>query len=265
MGKYGLIGYPLGHSLSPGIHKNLFEAAGLPDNEYEVYEINPDDFTKQSDFLSSLDGFNITIPYKKRVIQYCKKLDNDAAFYGAVNCVHKGTGYNTDVYGVNKSVELLGASLKSKVCLLGFGGAGRMLGFETLRKGGELTIAVRTPSKLDAEEHLREPQYSKRVNIVQISELTGDFDLIINATSVGMYPNVKFTPVSFDRLFAPRVLDIVYNPSETRFLKEAKSKGCKTLNGLPMLVWQAVRSHEIWNGSTYIESEIQNLIENTKP
>ncbi|MDR2559849.1 MAG: shikimate dehydrogenase [Oscillospiraceae bacterium] len=230
--KYGLIGYPLGHSISPLIHSEIFMKTSCG-GEYSLYEIKPGEF----DVLSSLEGFNVTIPYKELIITYCDKLDRSADC-GAVNCVKGKTGYNTDVYGFEKAIKALGADLGSRVCLLGYGGAGKMVAHTVKKAGGELTVATRE----------------------NINELKGEFDLLVNSTPVGMHPNADFSPIDFENISANFVLDLIYNPAETTLLSPAKIKGAKVQNGLIMLVWQAIKSHEIWYGGKLSEDDADEII-----
>ncbi len=251
--KYGLIGYPLGHSLSPFIHERLFSLSGISAN-YSLYEIEPENLRSKYDFLGELEAFNVTIPHKINIIPFCESLSSEAEVIGAVNCVYKKVGYNTDVYGFKKSVDLLGASLKSRVLILGFGGAGRMAAITALNEGASLTIAVRNPDKVDAEFK----DYT--VQTVQIESVQGDFDLIVNSTPIGMFPNSDTTPISFEKISAKYVMDMIFNPPKTQFLKIAEKSGAKIISGGEMLVWQAVRSHEIWHDGIYTEAETEKLI-----
>jgi shikimate dehydrogenase len=234
--KYGLIGFPLGHSLSPLIHGEIFKRTGLA-AEYSLFEIAPGELSGKHDFLSSLDGFNVTIPHKESVIAYCDKLDPGAEC-GAVNCVKNKIGYNTDVCGFMKSVEALGASLSSRILLLGYGGAGKMVAHCIKQAGGELTVATRQ-------------------NIIDIA---GEYDLLINSTPVGMYPNTDASPIDFGKLSAEYVLDLIYNPAETKLLALARASGAKTMNGMMMLVWQAIKSHEIWYGGKVSDTAAAEII-----
>jgi shikimate dehydrogenase len=233
--KYGLIGYPLGHSLSPLIHGEIFRRTGH-EGEYKLYEIKPEEFG-----ALSLDGFNVTIPYKELVIPHCEELDGGAAAIGAVNCVSGKKGFNTDLFGFEKSIELLGASLGSRVCLLGYGGAGKMVAYSVRNAGGQLTVATRE----------------------SINGLTGGFDLLVNSTPVGMYPNTDASPIDFESVSAKYVLDLIYNPTETKLLSLAKRQGAKTMNGLIMLVWQAIKSHEIWYGARLSDDDADEIIQKT--
>lgn len=266
-GQYGLIGYPLGHSLSPQIHKRLFELAGI-EAEYKLTEIPPEKLRDNFDFLKTLDGFNITIPHKIPIIELCDGLSEGAQRYGSVNCIKteqgKSIGYNTDKFGFAKSIENMGATLTSRVCLLGCGGVGRMMAIEAACLDAELTMAVRE-ADIPVAEGIRQDINglfpNRRVNIIRLSEMRGGYDLVINATPVGMYPKAEFSPLKKEQLEGVKYLfDAVYNPAETLLAKYAGELGIKAVTGMSMLVLQAVAAHEIWNGSTYEQEDIQQLI-----
>lgn len=264
---YALIGFPLGHSLSPQIHARLFELAGIK-CEYKLNEIKPGELKDKYDYLRSLKGFNITIPHKIAIMDFCGELSEGAKRYGSVNCIKnekgKSIGYNTDVLGFVKSVEQLGASLKSKVCLLGCGGVGRMMAIESAYQGADLTMAVRTEDISVAEGIKGEIERllpESRVRVIHLSEMQGDYDLVINSTPVGMYPKTEFSPLKKEQLKNVSFLfDAIYNPTETTLSKYAKESGAKVFTGMSMLVLQAVAAHEIWNGSEYRQSDIDSLI-----
>ena len=264
---YALIGFPLGHSLSPQIHSRLFELAGIK-CEYKLNEIKPEELKDKYDYLRSLKGFNITIPHKIAITDFCSELSEGAKRYGSVNCIKnekgKSIGYNTDVLGFVKSIEQLGASLKSKVCLLGCGGVGRMMAIESAYQGADLTMAVRTEDIPVAEGIKGEIERllpESRVRVIHLSEMQGDYDLVINSTPVGMYPKTEFSPLKKEQLKNVSFLfDAIYNPTETTLSKYAKESGAKVFTGMSMLVLQAVAAHEIWNGSEYRQSDIDSLI-----
>ena len=276
MKKYALIGYPLGHSLSPNIHTRLLELSGI-EGGYEKLEISPEKLTESFDTLRGLDGINITIPHKIAIIDYCDELSEGARRYKSVNCVKNGEkkiGYNTDVLGFTKSIDMLGASLSSKVLLIGCGGVGRMIAIETALKGGDLTIAVLPMDIKNAESvksEIAEAKPDAKINIVTIkgSKLTAsdfggnvpEFDLLINASPVGMYPKVENCPCGEEIIDKVRFLfDVIYNPKETILSKTAKAKGKKAMTGMAMLVLQAAAAHEIWNGSSFKEEDLRKLI-----
>lgn len=264
---YALIGYPLGHSLSPQIHARLFELAGIK-AEYSLMEIKPENLKEKYDCLSSLKGFNITIPHKIAIRDFCGELSEGAERYGSVNCIknenNKSTGYNTDVLGFVKSVEQLGASLSSRICLLGCGGVGRMMAIEAAYQGAELTMAVRAEDIPVAEGIKAEIERllpKNKVRVILLSEMAGGYDLVVNATPVGMYPKSDFSPLEKEQMKSVSFFfDAIYNPTRTLLSRYAEEMGAKASTGMAMLVLQAVAAHEIWNGSEYNQSDIGKLI-----
>lgn len=275
MKTYAIIGYPLGHTLSPNIHERLFKLSGKEAN-YVKMEIPPEELKAKYDELSALGGFNITIPHKVPIIEYCDRLDEGAARYGSVNCLKNGeekVGYNTDVLGFTKSIELMGASLSSKVLLIGCGGVGRMMAIETALSGGELTIAVLKSDEALVNAVISEIKKMKpdaEVNyvfiggsVVSASDFAEKpvFDLIVNASPVGMFPKVDRMPCDENMLENVKfVFDVVYNPRDTLLVKTAEKHGVKAMSGMAMLVLQAVAAHEIWNGSAFKDEDIRQLI-----
>lgn len=276
MRKFGLIGHPLGHSLSPQIHTRLFELSGEK-VDYQLYDIAPEELNEKFDFLASLDGFNITIPHKMGIIGYCDELSEGAERYHSVNCVKNGdskTGYNTDVNGFIKSIEMLGATLKSNVLLIGCGGVGRMMAIETALSGGNLTIAHLPSDKQLVDDVIGEIIAKKpdaKVGTVvingaalDVTDFDGnapDVDLLLNACPVGMYPKtdrMPCTPAVLDGV--KYVFDVIYNPNVTLLAKTAAEKGAKVMTGMAMLVLQAVAAHEIWDNATYNKEDIDKLI-----
>ncbi len=276
MKKYALTGYPLGHSLSPNIHSRLLELSGI-EGGYEKLEIAPEKLSESYDMLEGLDGFNITIPHKVSIIDYCDELSEGAKRYRSVNCVKNGErkiGYNTDVLGFTKSIDMLGASLRSRVIIIGCGGVGRMMAIETALNDGELTIAVLPRDRENAERAKAEIIVMKSdasVNIVSIGgnnlspeDFGGsvpEFDLLVNASPIGMYPNTDNIPCCPEILERVKyVFDAVYNPKETLLAKTAREKGAEAMTGMAMLVLQAAAAHEIWNGSSFKDEELKKLI-----
>lgn len=274
MRKFGLIGHPLGHSLSPQIHKRLFELSGEA-VDYQLYDISPEEFENKFGFLETLDGFNITIPHKVGIIGYCDSLSEGAKRYQSVNCVANGsvkTGYNTDVLGFTKSIDMLGASLSSRVLVIGCGGVGRTIAIETALSGGSLTIAALPADKPLAEKVCGEIRALKPDAEVKIAVISGsalsaadldgaEFDLLVNACPVGMFPKTDRMPCTHEVLDNVKfVFDVVYNPSVTLLAKTAREKGAKAMTGMAMLVLQAVAAHEIWDNAQYRKSDIDKLI-----
>lgn len=269
--KYALIGFPLGHSMSPQIHSRLFELAGI-EADYQLTEIKPEELKNRYEYLKSLTGFNITIPHKIAVIDFCNELSEGAKRYGSVNCIKnengRSVGYNTDVLGFIKSVERLGTYLSSRVCILGCGGVGRMMAIEAAHQGAELTIAVRTEDIRIAyglRDEIVQTLPRASVKVIELREVKPNdgCDLLVNATPVGMYPNTEFSPLTKEQLEGVKYLfDAIYNPAETLLSKYAKEMGARVSTGMAMLVLQAVAAHEIWNGSVYEQKDIEALISN---
>lgn len=270
MKKYALIGHPLGHSMSPLIHYKLFGFSNCEECVYELTDIAADEIPQSSDYLRSLTGFNITIPHKSAIIPLIDELDETAALYNAVNCVKNDNGrligYNTDCIGFLRSAEKLG--LDGEVLLLGCGGAGRMMGIEAVRHGASLTIAIR-PQSIKKAQLLMAEILSKcngsSVRIVPIDEIDGKYDVLLNSTPVGMFPNVNKCPVS-DKVIenCTGFFDAVYNPTETLLIKKAKSMGKTAIGGAAMLVYQAVKAHEIWDNTFYTQEQIDTIIKDTE-
>lgn len=255
MEKFGLLGKKLGHSLSPFIHNLLFEANGIS-AEYKLYETqNVGDFLKEN---CTLAGFNITIPYKKAIVQYCSGLHSSAQSLGVVNCVDKNrVGFNTDVYGYTKSVSEICPNFDCKILLLGCGGVGSMIAKQY--NAQNLTIAIRNLNDEKVENIKKE---FGAVEVVDIANIKGgQFDLIVNSTPCGMYPNVAETPIDENVVkMAKACYDTIYNPYDTKLLKIAQKSGLKCKNGLDMLVFQAAKSHEYWYGGAFKESDINEII-----
>lgn len=277
MRKFGILGHPLGHSLSPQIHAALFALDGET-VDYQMYDIPPEELNAKFDFLATLDGFNITIPHKVSIIDFCDRLDEGAKRYRSVNCIKVGAekiGYNTDVIGFTKSIAALGASLDSRVLLIGCGGVGRMMAIETALEGGDLTIAALKSDAALAEEVVKEIKALKSDAKVQIAWISGaaldksdlpagaEYDLLVNACPVGMYPKVDRMPCTPAVLDGVKfVFDAVYNPKVTLLAKTAREKGAKAMTGMAMLVLQAVAAHEIWDGVSYKTEDINKIISN---
>ncbi len=265
MRKYTLIGDPLGHSMSPMIHARLFELAGR-EAEYTLTPIHAEDLAGQAPGLRALQGFNITIPHKVDIIPLLDELDESAKRYNSVNCVAnsdgRAIGYNTDCDGFLRSVADM--PLNGRVLLIGCGGVGRMMGIEAARHGADLTVAVLEQDRPLAEKMCEEIGAmcpDARTQIVLTSEICGSFDLLLNACPVGMYPKTNACPVSDAIIEAcGSVFDVIYNPTETQLIRKAKAMGKPAAGGAAMLVWQAVRAHEIWDGDSYTLEQVQGII-----
>lgn len=265
MEQYTLIGHPLGHSMSPFIHERLFAMAGR-EASYTLTDIAPEHLGEKESFLRSLQGFNITIPHKMSIIPMIDAMDDSAKRYNSVNCVAnvdgKLVGYNTDCDGFTMSVK--DYPMDGKVLLIGCGGVGRMIATEALRHGADLTIGIIPQDKALVETFLAEIRTimpEANVQYAITAEIHGKFDVIINASPVGMFPKVEACPVP-DELIdqADYFFDVIYNPTKTLFLRKALAQGKTARGGAAMLVLQAVRAHEIWNGDNYTQKQIDSII-----
>ena len=273
MKTYGILGYPLGHSLSPQIHERLFALSDIK-ADYKIFEIPSEQLKTEADMLKGTNGFNITIPHKISIIDICDSLDDTAKRYTSVNCVDikdgKVTGYNTDCVGFTLSIKAMGATLSEKTLMLGCGGVGRMIAIETVRSGGDITIAVREEDTEVAKkmcEELKNFRSDVKADYCLLSEVKGEYTLVVNATPVGMYPRTEFSPISeevLDSVKTKHFFDVIYNPLETKLMAMMKAKGVNVSGGMDMLVWQAVAAHTIWDGSEYDEKDIKQLIEDMK-
>lgn len=267
MEKYAILGYPLKHTMSPPIHKRLFELEGKT-AEYEICEYPPDTLAEKAGYLNSLGGYNITIPFKVDIIKYLDELDGSAKRYNSVNCVvnrgGKNIGYNTDCYGFLRSLEAGGASLNGKVLQIGCGGVGRMIATEAALHGADLTIVALPEFLKGAEDTAAEASKlnsEAKIKVITHDKIGGEFDLLINASPVGMFPKTEECPVTEDAVKSCKsVFEVIYNPNVTRLMKLAEDNGIKVIGGMAMLVWQAVVAHEIWSGAKYNDGDIEKLI-----
>jgi len=259
---YCVIGDPISHSLSPNIHNAAFKRLKL-NSVYLAFKVQKEFLVEAVKGLKSIGvkGFNVTIPHKVSIIPLLDKLDPLAEKIGAVNTVKnvdgKLIGYNTDGEGVLKAFEVEDVSLKNKkVVMVGAGGAARALAFTFANHAKEIVILNRTEEKaLELASSISRsynlPVKGLKLNMENLSLELKDAEVVVNATSVGMHPNIDETPIP-KNLIKPEmvVFDVVYRPIKTRLLKEAKQVGAKTINGLAMLVFQAVKAFEIWTGLT---------------
>ncbi|HAM81311.1 shikimate dehydrogenase [Ornithinibacillus bavariensis] len=257
--RLGLIGYPIKHSLSPWIHKRFMQQTNI-EGTYRIEEVLPDEFEQQiTRIIHSYDGFNVTVPYKQKIISYLDELDENAAKIGSVNTVinveGRLIGYNTDGIGYVRSLESSFPEImekkKSKILIIGAGGAARGIYVALNQCGFQfIDIANRTKEKAEAIAKLRKkPTTTEVIGLKQAEEHIGNYPLIVQTTSVGMLPNQDMVPIQLHHL--PKkvnVSDIIYQPFWTKFLKEANDKGANIHHGHTMLLYQAQYAFEIWTG-----------------
>lgn len=265
---FGLLGHPLGHSMSPFIHQALFALSGRP-QPYALHDVAPEDLKTQVPKLLAGQGFNITIPYKVEIIPFLTQLSEKAGLYQSVNTVEikdgRYIGHNTDVDGFLHGIRSLGVELsQGPVLMLGSGGVANMIATEVVLAGSPLTIAVRKEDIKQAaalKERLLKIKPEAEITTCLLDEPNGSYRLLVNATPVGMYPNTQSCPVTPDIIRqAEAVFDLVYNPFETQLVQTAKSLGLPAGGGLSMLVWQAAVAHEIWFGDSFTDQQIQQVI-----
>jgi shikimate dehydrogenase len=242
MRHFGLIGFPLSHSFSKGYFAAKFEKEGITDAVYDTYPI-PEigEFPNLTQKIEGLVGLNVTIPYKEQVIPFLDELHPAAAAMGAVNTIlfknGKSKGFNTDVYGFQKSLEPLLKAHHTHALVLGTGGASKAVVYAL----NELGISWKYVSRTGNETQLSYQDLTP--------EIIAQHTLIINTSPVGMYPNVSDCPeIPYDAIGSQHLLyDLVYNPAETLFLTKGKAQGAEIKNGLEMLHLQAERAWEIWS------------------
>ncbi len=267
--QFGLIGHPVFHSISPFIHERLFKLSKIS-AEYHLFDISPNNLTNSVNFLKKLDGYNVTIPYKQKIIPFLNNLCDKAKLYKCVNTVKNGSfssGFNTDANGFLSALAFEKISLSGDVVILGCGGAARIFCFESVLRNCDVTLAVRNQSISHAKILVNDVKSAtgKIVSVTSIDNLPQNIDLLINATPVGMFPNVTQMPVSDAYLKnCTAVFDAIYNPIETLLIKKARSNGAKVASGMSMLVFQAVFAHKIWTDATFSHSDIFQLILDSK-
>ncbi|MCP4403631.1 MAG: shikimate dehydrogenase [bacterium] len=248
----GIIGNPVDHSMSPAIHNAAFEKLEL---NYGYLAFNVTDVKGAIRGMRALNirGFSVTMPHKVEVMQYLDVIDPVAQQIGAVNTVVNTNGrlegYNTDWVGFVRSLEAVTPIQDKKVLLLGAGGAARALAFGIKEKGGKMTILNRA-EEIGMAESLATEIGCAWGPLSQIEAISGA-DIVVNATLLGMPPHDEKTVVESRHLRAEQVVyDVVYNPMETRLLREAGEQGCRVVPGYEMLLLQGVAQFELWTGQS---------------
>ncbi len=267
--RFAVLGQSLPHTWSPYIHNSLFDAAGL-DAVYLPVAVPPERLGSVTDvFRSCFSGFNVTIPYKEKILPFLDDIDEAAQVCGAVNTVEirngRMIGHITDGLGMLRAIEEKGVEThQADVLILGGGGAARVAGYAFLSRGGRVTFAVRDAQKGNALAHaLAQTQQDglRRLSVRPLADCAEAHDILINCTPVGMYPHVDACPVSADAIARCRaVFDAVYNPRETRLLTLARQNGLPAIEGLGMLFYQAVEAQKFWFGDRVASKAEQSRI-----
>jgi shikimate dehydrogenase len=245
---FGVVGKKLSHSFSPTYFATKFKQENIHNCRYQAYEVDsPEAIIELFKQHPALKGVNVTIPYKESIIYLLDELDTEAKTIGAVNTIKREAngklkGYNTDIYGFSMSIKPFFASHHDRALIFGSGGASKAINYVLQNLGVSTMFVVRDRGLV-----------SNLPNVVQYDELGAEgianFKLLVNATPIGMYPNVDVQlPIPYEGITADHLLyDVIYNPTHTSFLKQGEKFGAKTINGLNMLKLQAEKSWEIWN------------------
>ncbi|MFH0874316.1 MAG: shikimate dehydrogenase [archaeon] len=242
---YGVIGNPVRESKSYIIHNALFKKDKL-NNIYLNFQVNDlEEFIKN--FSSLLSGFSVTMPHKQEIINCLNEINPIAKKINAVNTVinknGKLVGYNTDMIGAIKAIETKTTIKDKNITILGAGGAARAIAIGILEKHGKLTILNRTVEKAEKLAEEFNCNFSSLQDFEKIKT-----DILINATSVGMHPNINETPINTKNVKNMIVFDAIYNPEKTKLLQEAEKNNCVIISGIEMFVNQATEQFKLWTG-----------------
>lgn len=236
MRHFGIIGFPLLHSFSAKYFNEKFATEKI-EAEYSLYPMKELTNERMNELLDTLDGMNVTMPYKQAIIPYLERLDETAEAVGAVNVVHKRVGYNTDCIGFMESIRPLLGENDHKALVLGTGGASKAVCYGLKKLGVSPTLVSRTPK----EGMLGYDQLTE--------EVMKEYTVIVNCTPLGMTPEENTYPaIPYEWISARHLLfDCVYNPEETLFLQKGKTQGARIRNGMEMLFGQAKAAWAIWS------------------
>jgi shikimate dehydrogenase len=260
----GIIGNPVEHSLSPAIHNAAFEHLGL-NYVYLAFCVNDVEGAMRGMRAINIRGLSVTVPHKIEVIKYLDEIDPVAQQIGAVNTVVNEyghlKGYNTDWNGFVRSLETHLEIQNKRAVILGAGGVARAIAFGLKQRGGAMTILNRAV-EIKMAQALATEIGCPWGDLAQLEPIT-QADIVINATSVGMYPDVAKTVIAIRHLRPEQVVyDVVYNPLETRFLREAKKRGCRVIPGYEMLLLQGVAQFELWTGKSAPVDLMRTILKN---
>lgn len=258
----GVIGEPIEHTLSPIMHNAAFEALKL-DYVFLAFRVKSAQVEAAVNGMRALNirGLNVTMPYKSTIMNFLDRIDLSAQIIHSVNTIlnKENTlyGFNTDGTGALKALRENGVEPKGrKVLLLGAGGAARAIAYALAKEADELAVLNRTVKQAQDLARVLEKTANKKIvagslSPNEIQRNIQDSDILINATSVGMKPKVEESPVPPKLLRRSlAVMDIVYNPLETKLVKEAKAAGAQVVSGVEMLIYQGAASFEIWTGKS---------------
>lgn len=268
----GLIGNPVGHSVSPAIHNNLARLTGK-DMVYTTFKVERGDVEAAVRGAYSLNilGLNVTVPHKSEVIDSLVDIDPLAKAIGAVNTLVRVDGgfkgYNTDILGLARELEDEGIELAdSKVIILGAGGAARAITFLCSSKGAKkIYLLNRSVDKAQDIAHAVNTHFHNEkvipMNIADYADIPGEDYVVIQTTSVGLHPNDEAVVIDDEAFYKKAAVgvDIIYNPAKTKFMKLIKAQGKNAYNGLKMLLYQGVSAYELWNDCKITKEEADEV------
>ena len=271
--KLGLIGYPVSHSLSPKIQNAALKASGL-EGEYSLYPIAPDDMSALQALLErvrsgAMTGFNVTIPHKQNVIPFMDELTPTAHAIGAVNVIYlrgdRLIGDNTDAPGFLSDLKKFLTTETQRhgelnALVLGAGGSARSVVYALCNDGWHVTLAAR---RIEQAQQLASSFAQYEIHNMNPADLRlSTFDLIVNTTPLGMTPNIDQSPLPATVVLAPhtKIYDLVYNPRETKLVRDARAQGLSATTGLGMLIEQAALGFELWTGATADRTVMQQAV-----
>lgn len=265
---YGVIGSPIAHSMSPHIHNDAFKQMDY-NAHYHAFHIEPDELEDAVKGMKALgvSGFNVTIPHKEAIIPLLDEVDEAARRIGAVNTVVNRDGvligYNTDGKGYVEALKEVTMLKNKRVLIIGAGGAARAI-FYTLAKEGNIQIDLYNRTASKAVELIQEfslNHLAKGISSKEAVNRMKDYDVVVQTTSVGMFPYTEESPFPLINIKEGAVFsDIIYNPIETRLLRDAKALGAVTQNGVSMFAYQAAFAFEHWTGQLPDTDRMKNIV-----
>lgn len=262
---YGLIGYPLVHSMSETLHKLLFDIKKNK-NLYELYPVEKKDLNESLDVLRhTLSGFNITVPYKQDILPFLDYISPEAKIIGSVNTVKTAegflSGYNTDIDGLEYCFKIDEVSMEKKPALvIGCGGMALTAVYFLKKNNAKITVCGRDMQKLIKFQKQCLENFKANVDIASIKNLTGSFEIVVNCTPVGMNPRFDEMPIIPKKIDGVcYYFDSIYNPRKTLLYKNFEKDNVKCRDGLLMLAVQAAKAQEIWEDVKFSEIEINKV------
>ncbi len=266
---YGLFGWPLGHTMSPELHAQLFAASGQ-DADYIGIAVPPEDLPEAFELAKAkLGGINCTIPHKRAIIDLLDEVDTAARVLNSVNTVAfrdgKAIGYNTDILGFAESLRRDGVSLKGKkVLLLGYGGAASIMAYHCVTEGAYLTITGRNLEKAaQLQKQICDAVPGAHIAVFSRRHIPRDIQIVLNSTPVGMFPKENAAPLHYLPHKTEYVFDAIYNPPVTSTMKLANPRKTKVRDGLFMLVMQAAHAETVWSGVQFEPQACETILRRT--